>query len=293
MTSFALLLNRDPDGLAHAVAARLITRLVDVQSTGKVAQVVLTGGRVASAVYRAVAESPARTAIDWQRVEFWWGDERFLPDGDPERNETQARDALLSKVDVDPAKVHPMAADTGQGPEAAAAAYAEELSAAAGAARTEGAPRAASVSGAGSAEGELSAAATSRAEGADSGAGRADAEVRVPVFDLLMLGVGPDGHVASLFPDHPELAVDDRSAVAVHDSPKPPPTRISLTFPALARAEEVWFVVAGEDKADAVNQALTGDTVPASRPEGLSRTLWLLDDAAAAQLADDTRSPRA
>src|SRR6266487_5696051 len=102
----------------------------DAEGSGKIAQVVLTGGRVASVVYRAVAESPARTAIDWSRVELWWGDERFLPDGDPDRNETQAREALLSHVDVDPARVHAMPADTGQGAEAAAAAYASELTAA-------------------------------------------------------------------------------------------------------------------------------------------------------------------
>ncbi|HET6296190.1 MAG TPA: 6-phosphogluconolactonase [Kribbella sp.] len=245
MSAPSILVNRDAEGLAHAVAARFITLLVDVQSRGKVAQVVLTGGRVASRVYRAVAESPARTAIDWQRVEFWWGDERFLPDGDPERNETQARDALLSLVDVDPARVHAMPADTGQGAEAAAAAYASELAAAVG----------------------------------------PDDRNGVPTFDVLMLGVGPDGHVASLFPEYPQLQVDDRAAVAVHDSPKPPPTRVSLTFPALSRAQEVWFVVSGEDKAKAVGLALSGaDQIPAAVPKGLSRTLWLLDDAAAQEL---------
>jgi 6-phosphogluconolactonase len=245
MSTPEVLVNRDAEGLAHAVAARLITRLVDVQSTGRVAQVVLTGGRVAAVVHRAVAESPARTAIDWRRVEFWFGDERFLPEGDPERNATQAWDALLSKVDVDPAKVHEMAPDTGQGPEAAAAAYADELAAA-----------------------------------ADSSSGLA-----VPAFDVLMLGVGPDGHVASLFPGYPELQVDDRPAVAVHDSPKPPPTRVSLTFPVLARAAEVWFVVSGEDKADAVKTALSGGDVPAATPKGTERTLWLLDDASAGKLS--------
>jgi 6-phosphogluconolactonase len=100
-----------------------------------------------------------------------------------------------------------------------------------------------------------------------------------------MLGVGPDGHVASLFPGYPELQVDDRSAVAVHDSPKPPPTRVSLTFPVLARAAEVWFVVSGEDKADAVKTALAGGDVPAATPKGTERTLWLLDDASAGKLS--------
>ncbi|GAB3822206.1 6-phosphogluconolactonase [Kribbella italica] len=239
----------DADALAAAVAARFVTRLTDAQTGGRVAHVVLTGGRVASAVYRAVADSAARTAIDWQRVEFWWGDERFLPDGDPERNATQAWDALLSKVDLDPDKVHAMAADTGQGPEAAATAYAEQLAAAAAASA--------------SASGETA---------------------QVPAFDLVMLGVGPDGHVASLFPGFPQLTIDDTTAVAVHDSPKPPPTRVSLTFPALAHAAEIWFVVAGEDKADAVQTALSGGDVPAATPQGKERTVWLLDNAAASKI---------
>lgn len=255
MSAPSILVNRDAEGLAHAVAARLITRLVDVQSSGRIAQVVLTGGRVASVVYRAVAESPARSAIDWQRVEFWWGDERFLPDGDPDRNETQARDALLSHVDVDPARVHPMPADTGQGAEAAATAYASELAAAMTAGDRDG----------------------------------------VPTFDVLLLGVGPDGHVASLFPEHPALYSEEDAAIAVHGSPKPPPTRISLTFPALARAYEVWFVVSGEDKAKAVRLALA-DTgrlqIPAAGVKGLNRTLWLLDEAAAQEIPNIIRAPR-
>jgi 6-phosphogluconolactonase len=246
MSSPEILVNRDAEGLAHAVAARLITRLIDVQAGGGIAQLVLTGGRVAAVVYRAVAESPARTAIDWRRVEFWWGDERFLPSGDPERNETQAWDALLSHVDVDPALVHAMPADTGQGAEAAAEVYAATLGAAAG---------------------------------PDDGDG-------VPAFDVLMLGVGPDGHVASLFPEHPARIVIETPTVAVHDAPKPPPTRVSLTFPALANSRETWFVVSGEDKADAVSDALSGTSdLPASIPQGIDRTLWLIDDAAASRLS--------
>ncbi|MGW7686846.1 6-phosphogluconolactonase [Kribbella sp. NPDC054772] len=232
-----LLIHSDADDLAFSVASRLITAVTDAQSEGGVAQVVLTGGRVAGVVFRAVAESPARVEVDWRRVEFWWGDERFLPDGDPDRNETQARDALLSALDVDPARVHPMPADTGQGAEVAAAAYAAELEAAGS-----------------------------------------------PTFDVLMLGVGPDGHVASLFPGYPQLAVTDPAAVAVHDSPKPPPTRISLTLPLLNRTREVWFVVAGNDKADAVATALAEGDVPAARPKGQNRTLWLLDQAAASKV---------
>ncbi|MFF0341107.1 6-phosphogluconolactonase [Kribbella sp. NPDC004875] len=233
-----LLIHSDAEDLAFSVAGRLITAIADAQSTGGIAQVVLTGGRVAAKVYEAVAGSPAKVEVDWQRVEFWWGDERFLPPGDPERNETQARDAFLSALDVDPARVHPMAADTGQGAEAAATAYGEDLAAAGS-----------------------------------------------PAFDVLLLGVGPDGHVASLFPGYPQIAVTDAAAVAVHDSPKPPPTRISLTLPQLNNAREVWFVVSGEDKAEAVAKALAGNDIPAAQPKGQNRTLWLLDQAAAQQVS--------
>ena len=75
-------------------------------------------------------------------------------------------------------------------------------------------------------------------------------------FEVVMLGIGPDGHVASLFPGFPQLDVDDRIAVAVTDSPKPPPERVTLTFAALNRARAVWFLVSGEEKADAVARAL-------------------------------------
>lgn len=107
-----------------------------------------------------------------------------------------------------------------------------------------------------------------------------------PVFDVLMLGVGEDGHVASLFPGHPGLTANG-VAIGVHDSPKPPPVRVSLTFEALNRAREVWFVAAGESKARAVAQARAdGDVteIPARGVRGIERTRWLLDEAAAAQL---------
>ena len=106
-------------------------------------------------------------------------------------------------------------------------------------------------------------------------------------FDVCLLGVGPDGHVASLFPELPAIYEAERTVVAVRGSPKPPPTRISLTLPALNAAREVWFVVAGEDKARAARLALSGAgpvAVPAAGVTGRARTLWLLDTAAASQL---------
>ena len=107
-------------------------------------------------------------------------------------------------------------------------------------------------------------------------------------FDVLMLGVGPDGHVASLFPGFPQLDVDDRIAVAVTGSPKPPPERISLTFSALNRAKAVWFLVSGDEKAPAVARALADGTdlhdCPAAGVTGTEETIWFLDRAAASAL---------
>lgn len=106
-------------------------------------------------------------------------------------------------------------------------------------------------------------------------------------FDLLFLGVGPDGHIASLFPGRPELDVDDAIAVPVSGSPKPPPERVSLTYGALNRSREVWFIVSGEDKAGAVARALGGadlHDIPAAGVTGEQQTLWFLDEAAASQL---------
>ena len=95
----------------------------------------------------------------------------------------------------------------------------------------------------------------------------------VPRLDLLFLGVGPDGHTASLFPGRPEVDVTDRLAVRVDGAPKPPPGRVSLTLPVFAAARQAVFLVAGADKGDAVRRALEGDlSLPAAR---LRPSLWL------------------
>jgi len=108
----------------------------------------------------------------------------------------------------------------------------------------------------------------------------------VPRFDVLLLGMGEEGHVASIFPESP-AAYDDRAVVAVRGCPKPPPTRLSMTFRTIGAATEVWLVVAGAAKAPAVALALGGAgpvQVPAAGARGRQRTLWLLDRAAASRL---------
>jgi 6-phosphogluconolactonase len=240
-----VVVHRDRQLLAAAAAARLVTAIVDAQSSRGQADIVLTGGSMGTALLVSLGRTPARDAIDWRRLNVWWGDERFLPAGDPERNETQAREALLDSVPLDPARVHPMPASDGRDGadvDAAAARYAEELAAAAPPGRD------------------------------------------VPEYDVLMLGVGPDAHVASLFPEHPALHERDASAIGVRGAPKPPPTRVSMTFPSLCAARDVWFMVSGAEKAGAVGLALSGAgpmQAPAAGVTGIRSTTWLLDRDAA------------
>jgi 6-phosphogluconolactonase len=113
---------------------------------------------------------------------------------------------------------------------------------------------------------------------------------------VLLLGLGGEGHTASIFPSSPAARDTGRSVVAVRDCPKPPPTRISLTFPAIRSAAEVWMVAAGETKADPVALALAGareTELPAAGARGRQRTLWLVDQAAASKLGDSVPAPRA
>lgn len=111
-------------------------------------------------------------------------------------------------------------------------------------------------------------------------------------FDLTLLGLGPDGHVASLFPGFSQLYETEELTAAVFDSPKPPPVRVTLTYPALNNSDVVMFIVAGADKADAVARALapdgTIDETPARGVTGLRETVWLLDEPAAHRLSGGT-----
>ena len=227
--------------LADAAAARLVVALLDAQSARGVAHVSLTGGSMGSHVVASLGRVPARDAVDWSQVHVWWGDERYLPAGDADRNDTQNDAAGLTTLGLDPTKVHRVPGpDTTADAEESASAYGDTL----------------------------------RANGVGS-------------FDVMVLGVGPDGHVASLFPFHPAAGTTGALAVAVHDSPKPPPVRVSLTRECLESSREVWFVVSGSDKADALRRCVDGapfETTPGAHVHGQERTLWLVDADAAADL---------
>lgn len=255
MSETAVLVHADAQELAQVAADRIVVRLVDAQVVRGYASLVLTGGRTGDAIHRALRDCPARDSVDWTHVDVWWGDERFLPGGHPDRNETQVRATLLDFLPLDPARVHPMPASDGpdgDDPEAAAARYAVELA-------------------------------------------QASRPARLPYFDLLMLGVGEDGHVASVFPELPAV-YETRAVSAVRGSPKPPPVRITLTLPTLNKAAEVWLLAAGAEKAEVVGMALSGGPGPVQLPAagvaGVDRTLWLLDRAAALHVPPALRSLR-
>ena len=200
-------MHRDAQLLAKAVAARLVTRLVDSMAARGTASVVLTGGGIGTAVLAELAAAPARDAIDWPHLDIWWGDERFVPPAT--RSGTRPERAAPCSITWTPIRPgctrcrDPDGPD-GDDPEASAARYASWLEAAT----------------------------------------RPEDHGPVPEFDVLMLGIGPEAHVASLFPGMPAL-YDERPVVAVRGSPKPPPTRLSLTLPSIQAAREVWILASG------------------------------------------------
>ncbi|MFS3129525.1 6-phosphogluconolactonase [Nocardioides sp. Bht2] len=235
----------DPPTLAREVAGALIRRLAEAQSLGRVPSVALTGGTIASAIHRELARLGPNSAVQWHQVDFWWGDERFVPAGTADRNDAEVL-PVLHALGVDPQRIHPMPAVTvGCGSvDQAAARYGAEV----------------------------------RQHGSEP---EASGE-----FEVVMLGVGPDGHVASLFPGHRALDADS-IAVGVIDSPKPPPQRVTLTLAALNRARAVWFVASGSAKAEAVAAAHRSGPVaelPARGVHGRIETLWWLDDEASSLL---------
>ena len=235
-----VLVHPDAESLVASVAARFLTKVIDLLDEHESIDVCLTGGTTGIAVLAAVAANPAREGIDWSRVAFWWGDERYVPRGDPDRNDKQGHDALLDVLPVPAENLHPFPAPGEHASiEEAAEAYAAELG--------------------------------------DT------------VFDITFLGVGPDGHIASLFPDHASVRETQRKVVAETDSPKPPSQRLSLTLPVINASERIWLILAGADKAGALGLALADAnvaSVPVAGVKGRKRTVFFVDQAASAEVPE-------
>lgn len=256
--------------LCRAAARELLEVLTDALGERGTASIVLTGGGTGTGILTAVAgllPPPTAPGLDWSRVHLWWGDERFVPVGDAERNELQADRALLQELQdahALPARnIHRMpaapcaATSTETGPSTALLRAAEDY-------------------------------ASALAEHARHDPGP---DPRTPVLDVVLLGVGPDAHVASLFPGRSGPSTTGASVLAVTDSPKPPPERLTLSLQALNSARQVWFVVAGPEKAPAVSRVLTerradrtdASRAPASAVAGTRVSRWFLDRGSAGQ----------
>ena len=227
----------DPAALAEIAAEQLLARMA--ADSGRIA-ICLTGGSSPKQLYELLATDGWRRRIPWERVHWFIGDERFVPESDPRHNMATARRIFLDRF-APSANIHPIPTDA-PNPDAAAARYERELK---------------------------------------SFYGASVLDPAWPLFDLVLLGVGPDGHIASLFPDYPALREDERWVVGVpeaHVEPFVP--RVTLTLPALSACREMLFEVSGAGKRAILTRVLAGEPLPANRARAIGETIWLVDQAA-------------
>lgn len=270
MATRKLVVYPDKDLMIQAGAQRFALALLDLlaerlpDSTHRTrVDVALSGGSAAQPL-GLVLDDPLAEAIDWSRVHFWWSDERFVPAYDTDRNALEARRLLLDKLVADgklpESNIHEMAADVRSTDEIAdAMANAES-------------------------EDDAVRAAADAANDALLDAAARDYEAELirelgpkPTIDLMILGMGPDGHYASLFPGHDEAKVTDRLAVGVNHSPKMPPLRVSLTAQMIASSRRTWFFAAGASKADSLAHVFAkpnNPNYPSSYANGVDEFIW-------------------
>jgi len=207
--------------------------------------VALTDGSSPEGLYRLLATEPYRSRIPWPRVHWFWGDDRFVPQSDERSNAGAARRLFLDHVPAPPETVHAVPTDAANVDEAARR-YEDEVRAFYGADRLD--------------------------------PGR-------PLFDLVLMGVGGDGHTASLFPGQPQVDETEQWAVGVpHAGMEPYVPRVSLTLPALASTRDMLFLVTGHSKREILGRVLSGADLPAARAHSQGDLVWLVDrDAAPVQ----------
>jgi 6-phosphogluconolactonase len=228
---------------AETLAHHVAEWLCDLaRASDRTFAVSLSGGSTPRRLYELLSTAEIASRFPWSRVHWFWGDERFVPPDHPDSNFGMARNAFLSRVPVPTDNVHAIPTQ-GLSPEQAAAAYEATLK---------------------------------RFYGADTlASGR-------PLFDVTLLGIGEDGHTASLFPDESALHEVRRWVVAVIGAKSEP--RITLTYPALDSSRDVAFVVTGRGKRDIVARAKAGDrAIPAGLVRPVGRLHWFTDRAAAAE----------
>ena len=232
-----LIVLADAEALAQTAAERVIAR-IDA-NPGRIA-ICLTGGSSPKKLYQLLGSDAWRGKIPWDRVHWFIGDERLVPESDPLSNMAVARAAFLDR-NAPSDHIHPIAT-AADNPDQGAEAYARELRAFYG------------------------------SESLDPAR---------PLFDLVLMGAGPDGHTASLFPNYPAIEERQRWVVGVPKANVAPfVPRVSLTLPALASCREMLFQIAGHDKQAILTRLLNGETLPALRARSNGETVWLVDQAA-------------
>lgn len=241
-----LIVAADAEALAQAAAERVMARIA--ANPGRIA-ICLTGGSSPKKLYQLLGGDTYRGKIPWDRVHWFIGDERFVPESDPLNNMAVARSTFLDR-DAPSGHIHAIPT-TADNPDRSAEAYARELRTFYGAENLDPAR---------------------------------------PLFDLVLMGAGPDGHTASLFPGFPEIEETERWVVGVPKANVAPfVPRVSLTLPALASCYEMLFEIAGHDKQPILTRLLNGETLPALRARSKGETVWLVDRAA---LPEEIRGPR-
>ena len=245
----------NPDVLSAIAAQRLAILIMEsqanVQNLDKPFHLLITGGTDSIRMFQMLASNPLLTVIDWDLVHIWWADERFVAYDSEDRNARKTRKALLdlltSHKALSESHIHEMPADERSAKEIAAASDAENDAILDDAARDY--------------EEEI--------------IGLLGKE---PVFDLAILGMGPDSHMASLFPGLPQVNNRERIVVGVNHSPKLPPMRLSLTVPVLAHSRRTWFLTAGAEKGAALMNVLSSadnPEYPASFANGTDEISWM------------------
>jgi 6-phosphogluconolactonase len=228
----------DPPALAHHVAEWMTQAALAADGPFRVS---LSGGSTPKTLYGLLASDEFRSRFPWQRVSWYWGDERFVPYDHPESNFRMTREAMLAKAPVPPGNIHPIPTDGS--PDDAARRYELTL---------------------------------------QQAYGGASLDPHRPLFDVTLLGLGPDGHTASLLPGEPVLSERKRWVAAVaHGRPE---IRITMTYPALESSRRVAFLVAGQEKAAIFSAIRKGDSrVPAAQIRPVGELFWFVDRAAAGQ----------
>jgi 6-phosphogluconolactonase len=242
----------DPEDWAAAAAEVFFRSAQRAIGARHIFTAALSGGHTPLPVYERLSRPPYLQGIDWQSVHLFWGDERCVPFDDPQSNYGMARGAFLSRVPLPPKNVHPVPVAEGTC-RVAADRYEQDL-------RQFFKPK----------------------SGKPSGAGPEPDAGPFPIFDLILLGLGEDGHTASLFPGNPALEEKFRWAVYVLESPRPPfVPRVTLTLPVINRAGTVLFLVSGRDKWEIAKKIMKEkgkaySPYPAARVHSAGELIWLI-----------------